>query len=227
MVMNELIAVVDDEEDISEVIAINLKKAGYTPRTFSDGKAFFRLLKTHSPALVILDLMLPDMDGLDICRQLKRDAAHAAIPVIMLTARGEETDKLIGLELGADDYMTKPFSPRELVARVKVVLRRNRIQDMPSAPKGPSGIHIDQERFSVTINGKPVTLTTTEMKILQLLQSKPGCVFSREKILDHVWGDEKIVIDRTVDVHIKNLREKLGAAGARIKNIRGIGYKLD
>lgn len=225
--MHELIAVVDDEEDISELIAVNLKKAGYTARTFVDGKSFFRFLKTHTPALVILDLMLPDMDGLDICKHLKRDAAHASMPVIMLSARGEETDKLIGLELGADDYMTKPFSPRELVARVKVVLRRHTMPDGQSGADAGGGIRIDTERFSVTIDGKPVTLTTTEMKILQLLQSKRGYVFSREKILDHVWGDEKIVIDRTVDVHIKNLREKLGATGALIKNIRGIGYKLE
>lgn len=225
--MHELIAIIDDEEDIAEVIAVNLKKAGYTPRTFADGKAFFRFLKTHAPALVILDLMLPDMDGLDICRQLKRDPAHTAVPVIMLSAKGEETDKLIGLELGADDYMTKPFSPKELVARVKVVLRRHSTAHGQPAGELGGGIRIDPERFSVTIDGKPVTLTTTEMKILQLLQSKRGYVFSREKILDHVWGDEKIVIDRTVDVHIKNLREKLGATGKLIINIRGIGYKLE
>lgn len=225
--MHELIAFVDDEEDIAELAAVNLKKAGYTVRTFADGKTFFRFLKGHTPSLVILDLMLPDMDGLDICKSLKRDAAHAAIPVIMLSARGDEADKLIGLELGADDYMTKPFSPRELVARVKVVLRRKIIPEGQPGAEAGGGIHIDPERFSVTIDGKPVTLTTTEMKILQLLQSKRGYVFSREKILDHVWGDEKIVIDRTVDVHIKNLREKLGATGALIKNIRGIGYKLE
>lgn len=225
--MNELIAVIDDEDDIAELISVNLKKVGFAARTFADGKAFFRFLKTTTPDLVILDLMLPDMDGIEICKQLKKESRYESIPVIMVSARGEETDKVLGLELGAEDYLTKPFSPKELIARVKVVLRRKQVREHPAGTDIGDGIHIDFDRFLATVHGKPVELTTTEMKILQLLNSKRGFVFSREKILDHLWGDEKIVLDRTVDVHIKNLRDKLGTAAKCIKNVRGVGYKLN
>ncbi|MGA2090342.1 MAG: response regulator transcription factor [Endomicrobiales bacterium] len=224
--MNELIAVIDDEQDIAELIEVNLKNNGFAVKSFADGKAFFRFLKTTIPDLIVLDLMLPDINGLDICKQIKREPKYESIPIIMLTAKGDETDKLIGLEIGADDYMTKPFSPRELVARVKVVLRRKTTKENPVTSDLGAGIRIDFERFTATVNGKPVSLTTTEMKILELLNSKRGYVFSRDKILDHLWGDDKVVLDRTIDVHIKNLRDKLGTAGKSIKNIRGIGYKL-
>ena len=170
--------------------------------------------------------MLPDMDGFDVCRRLKQDPVSAAIPVIMLTAKGQEPDKVHGLEIGADDYITKPFSPRELVARVKAVLRR--------AGKGMAEIvtlkemlTIDPERFEVRLHDNPVVLTPVEFKILHLLASHKGKVFSREKILDHLWGNEKAVIDRTIDVHIKNLRDKLGEAAAVIQNVRGVGYKVE
>lgn len=225
--MNELIAVVDDEEDIAELIAVNLKKNGYTAKTFVDGKTFFKFLKTTIPDLIVLDLMLPDMNGFDICKQIKRESKYESIPVIMLSAKGEETDKLIGLEIGADDYMTKPFSPRELVARVKVILKRKSVQAHPLSADLGGGIRVNFEQFTASVNGKSIILTTTEMKILELLNAKRGTVFSRDKILDQLWGDDKIVLDRTIDVHIKNLRGKLGPAGKSIKNIRGIGYKLD
>jgi DNA-binding response OmpR family regulator len=225
--MGRIIAIVDDEPDITELIALHLRNAGFTPLEFNDPKQFFKSLAKRIPDLVILDLMLPETDGYEICKYLRKEPKYASIPVIMLSAKGEETDKLIGLEIGADDYMVKPFSPRELVARVKVVLRRNIAHEDSTGTDIGGGIKIDFERFTATANGKPVSLTTTEMKILELLNSKRGFVFSREKILDHLWGDEKIVIDRTIDVHIKNLRDKLGAAGKCIKNIRGIGYKLE
>jgi two-component system phosphate regulon response regulator PhoB/two-component system alkaline phosphatase synthesis response regulator PhoP len=168
--------------------------------------------------------MLPDLDGFDICRMMKSNQSYESIPIIMLTAKGQEADKVTGLELGADDYLTKPFSPRELIARVKAVLRRTSASKLAQVIIGD--ITIDPERFEVMVNEKPVTLTPVEFKILHLLAQNQGKVFSRERILDHLWGNEKAVIDRTVDVHIKNLRDKLGPAGERVKNIRGVGYKV-
>jgi two-component system phosphate regulon response regulator PhoB/two-component system alkaline phosphatase synthesis response regulator PhoP len=168
--------------------------------------------------------MLPDLDGFDICRMMKSNHTYESIPIIMLTAKGQEADKVTGLELGADDYLTKPFSPRELIARVKAVLRRSSASKVAQLTIGD--ITIDPERFEVMVSEKPVTLTPVEFKILHLLAQNPGKVFSRERILDHLWGNEKAVIDRTVDVHIKNLRDKLGTAGDLVKNIRGVGYKV-
>ncbi|MBP1769405.1 MAG: response regulator with CheY-like receiver domain and winged-helix DNA-binding domain, partial [Candidatus Aminicenantes bacterium] len=173
-----------------------------------------------------LDLMLPETDGLEICRQIRRSERLAGIPVIMLTAKGDESDKVVGLELGADDYVTKPFSVKELVARIHAVLRR------PAGGEAARRIAlgplvVDLDKFETAVEGAKVDLTATEFKILQLLASKPGRVFTRDQILDHLWGDEKAVVDRTVDVHIRNLREKLGPAAALIKNIRGVGYKVE
>jgi two-component system phosphate regulon response regulator PhoB/two-component system alkaline phosphatase synthesis response regulator PhoP len=170
--------------------------------------------------------MLPDTDGLEVCRRIRKSERLADIPVIMLTARGDEADKVVGLELGADDYVTKPFSVKELVARIHAVLRRpGGAETGPRIVVGP--LVIDLEKFEVTAGGERIELTATEFKILQLLASRKGRVFNRDQILDHLWGNEKAVIDRTVDVHIRNLREKLGEAAALIKNIRGVGYKLE
>jgi DNA-binding response OmpR family regulator len=225
--MNELIAIVDDEPDIVELVSLHLKKNRYRVKEFLDAESFYRSLGSETPDLIVLDLMLPDADGFEICKYLKAQPRLASTPVIMLTARAEETDKILGLELGADDYVTKPFSPKELVARVKAVLRRGDGQK-PEADRIEAGpIALDLQKFEVTVEGKRADLTSTEFRILQLLVSKQGWVFSRDKILDHLWGNEKIVIDRTVDVHIKHLREKLGEAGKLIKNVRGIGYKLE
>jgi DNA-binding response OmpR family regulator len=224
--MNELISVIDDEPDIVELVSVNLKKDGFKPKGFYDVASFLRFLKKQIPELIILDLMLPDTSGLDLCKQLKNDHRYSAIPIIMLTAKADETDKILGLELGADDYITKPFSPRELVARVKTVLRRAE-NKMSGKTSRIGQLTIDFDKYLVVSEGKTVNLTTTEFKILELLASKKGYVFSRDKILDHLWGEEKIVIDRTIDVHIRNLREKLGAAGKIIKNVRGIGYRLE
>jgi two-component system phosphate regulon response regulator PhoB/two-component system alkaline phosphatase synthesis response regulator PhoP len=225
--LTQLIAVVDDEPDIVELVSINLSKAGFQVKGFGDADTFLRFLGKHRPALVILDLMLPDTDGLEICKYMKREHKWASIPIIMLTAKGEEADRIVGLELGADDYVTKPFSPRELTARVKAVLRRKAgIQDTGQITIGKI-LTIDTDRYEVIAGSKRIELTPTEFKILALLATRRGRVLTREQILDHLWGHEKSVVDRTVDVHIRNLRSKLGKAGRSIKNIRGVGYKIE
>jgi len=225
--MGKIIAIVEDEPDIVELVTVNLKRAGFTTHGFTTAEKFFSFLKSQAPDVIILDLMLPDIDGLDICKRLKKIDALAAIPIIMLTARADETDKILGLELGADDYVTKPFSPKELVARVKVALRRLSPKEVTQKIEIGGILTIDTEKFEVKVDGKKIELTSTEFKILQVLASKPGWVFSRDKILDYLWGREKAVLDRTVDVHVKNLREKLGVAGQFIKNVRGVGYKIE
>jgi DNA-binding response OmpR family regulator len=225
--MNELIAVVDDEPDIVELVKLHLQRAGFRVAGFLDSRSFLRSLDRELPDLVILDLMLPDADGFEVCRTLKKNERFSAMPVIMLTARSEETDKILGFEIGADDYVTKPFSAKELVARVRVVLRRGR----PSAEAGKREIgdllSVNPETYEARVEGQAVDLTSTEFRILMLLVSKPGRVFTREQILDYLWGHEKIVLDRTIDVHIRNLRDKLGPAARLIKNIRGVGYKVE
>ena len=225
--MNELIAVVDDEPDIVEIIALQLKKAGFRAAGFFDGQSFLNSLERTTPDLVLLDLMLPDIDGLEICKRLRRKEEWASIPVIMVTAKGEETDKILGLELGADDYVTKPFSAKELVARVKSVFRRTRAPVEAKRLEVDKRLIIDLDKHETLVKGHKVDLTSTEFRILRLLASRKGWVFTREQILDYLWGHEKIVVDRTIDVHIRNLREKLGPEAAElIKNIRGVGYKL-
>jgi DNA-binding response OmpR family regulator len=226
--MNELIAVLDDEPDILELLSVHLKKNRFRVREFPDAESFYRFLHAEVPDLVILDLMLPDADGFEVCKYLRKTDKLAAMPIIMLTARVGETDKILGLELGADDYVTKPFSPSELVARVKAVLRRREPRKEDAERIDIEGIlSLDLQRHEVSVKGRKVDLTSTEFRILQMLASKKGWVFSRDKILDYLWGNEKTVVDRTVDVHIKHLREKLGPAAKLIKNIRGVGYKLE
>jgi two-component system phosphate regulon response regulator PhoB/two-component system alkaline phosphatase synthesis response regulator PhoP len=225
--MNELIAIIDDEPDILELVSLHLTRAGFSVKAFADADSFNSFMETGTPDLIVLDLMLPDTDGLELCKMLKKNDAYAAIPVIMLTAKGEETDKILGLELGADDYVTKPFSPKELVARVKAVLRRPVRKEAGKTIEIAGRVVIDPDKYQVTVKGKKVDLTATEFKILQLLASRKGNVFTRDNILDYLWGDEKAVVDRTIDVHIRHLREKLGSAASLIKNIRGIGYKLE
>jgi DNA-binding response OmpR family regulator len=224
--MSALIAIVDDEPDIVELLSLNLKKATFKVKEFLDAASFLESLNSETPDLVVLDLMLPDMDGFDVCKAMKNQERYANIPIIMLTARVEETEKVLGLELGADDYVTKPFSPRELVARVRAVLRRHTQKETTNKIE-IGNILMDLEKHEVEVEGDKIELTSTEFKILQLLSTKKGWVFSREQILQHLWGVNKMVFDRTVDVHIKHLREKLGTAGTCVKNIRGIGYKLE
>ena len=225
--MNKLIFVVDDEPDILKLVSLHLKKANFEAIGLNNAKELFDLLENRVPSLIILDLMLPDADGFDVCKQLKRDDRFSTIPIIMLTAKGEETDKIVGLELGADDYVTKPFSPKELVARVKAVLRRfNQSQETKIIKIGDKLV-IDPQKYQVYVDGKEIKLTSTEFRLLYFLCRRKGWVFTREQILDYLWGNEKMVLDRTVDVHVRNLRKKLGSAGNIIKNVRGIGYKVD
>jgi DNA-binding response OmpR family regulator len=224
--MRKLIYVVDDEPDILELVSINLQKSNYDVKTFLDAQTFEKAIREKIPDCIILDLMLPDADGVDICRSIRAQDKYRSIPIIMLTARTSEADKVLGLELGADDYITKPFSPRELTARIKAVMRRNTPSDTEKARIVGGIIEIDPQAYSVKIKGKVIPLTSTEFKILRLLSDREEWVYTRAQILDHVWGTNKVVIDRTVDVHIRHLRKKLGAAGSFIKNVRGIGYKL-
>jgi len=227
--MSHYIVIIDDEPDILELVSLNLKKSGFRVKEFSEVEPFYRSLKTDTPDLILLDLMMPDVDGFEVCKYLKNQEALSSVPIIMLTARAEETDKVLGLELGADDYVTKPFSPRELVARVKAVLRRlGKKQEDTKKVVINDVLSIDSERYVVEVGGKKVDLTPTEFRILHLLASKKGRIQSREQILGFLWGDEKYVIDRTIDVHIRHLREKLGEeAAAIIKNVRGLGYKIE
>jgi two-component system phosphate regulon response regulator PhoB/two-component system alkaline phosphatase synthesis response regulator PhoP len=228
--MRELIALVEDEADIREVVELHLAKNNFVVKGFGTIAAFRDFLeKKMLPDLIVLDLMLPDGDGLELCQELKRNDRFSAIPIIMLTARAEETDKVLGLELGADDYVTKPFSPKELMARVRALLRRRRSAQQPAKRIDLNGmLTIDSEKYEVLAEGRRVNLTNTEFRILQFLAGHPGWVYSRDQILEHLWGQDKVVIDRTVDVHIKHLREKLGrAAGQMVRNIRGVGYKIE
>jgi len=225
--MSQQIAIVDDEPDILELVAINLEKAGYVTGKYISGKDFVLSLQNYTPDLIILDLMLPDIDGLDICRKLKGMEKTQNTPIIMLTAKGDEIDKILGLEMGADDYVTKPFSPRELVARVKAILRRNQQKSESKSDNLGKLLSINYSTFEVLVDGVKIDLTSTEFKILKILAHKKGWVFSRDQLLDQLWGNDKIVIDRTIDVHIKNIRDKLGPAKDIIKNVRGVGYKID
>ena len=225
--VGKTIAIIDDEPDIVELVIINLTKAGYKTKGFSDGNSFIKYVKNNTPDLVILDLMLPDADGFEICKYIRREERLSSIPIIMLTAKSDETDKVLGLELGADDYVTKPFSPRELTARVKAILRRDDKPHNTQILNISNNIRVDLQKYETYLDGVKIELTSTEFKILCLLAGRKGWVYSREQILDHLGGADKGVLDRTVDVHIKNLREKLGSGGKIIKNIRGIGYKLE
>jgi DNA-binding response OmpR family regulator len=223
------IAVVDDEPDIVELVQYNLEKEKYTVSPFYDGESFLNFLKDNSPDLVILDLMLPSIDGLEVCRRIRSSNEKiSTMPIIMLTAKGSEVDKIVGLEIGADDYIVKPFSPRELIARVKAVLRRTNAKNEVNGKIIKIGsLTIDADRYEAMINTEKIELTTTEFNILLILVSKPGWVFSRNKLLDMLWGEDKIVLDRTIDVHIQKLRKKLGQLGDHIKSVHGVGYKFE
>jgi two-component system phosphate regulon response regulator PhoB/two-component system alkaline phosphatase synthesis response regulator PhoP len=220
------IAIIEDEEDIRELLADYLQKAGFEVSKFEDGSSFLKFLEKEKPDLIILDLMLPDMDGKEICRYLRSDSYLSSILIIMLTAKGSEEEKVQGLELGADDYVTKPFSLKEVLARVKALLRRA-IPNTEARIKIGNILWIDPQTHKVYVNENEIELTSTEFKILQILASKKGMVFTREKLLDALWGNEKIVTERSIDVHIKKLRDKLKEAGCLIKTIRGVGYKLE
>lgn len=226
----EKILVVDDEEDLLELLRYNLSREGYGVTCASTGEEGLDAAMKNMPALIILDLMLPGIDGLDVARTLKNEKSTKDIPIIMLTAKGEEADIVTGLELGADDYITKPFSPRILIARIKTVLRRKKkTGDTVDGESGIIDVHdikIHAGRHEVLVNDKPVQLTFTEFGILTFLTRRPGWVFTRSQIVDAVKGDDYFVTDRAVDVQIVGLRKKLGSAGKYIETVRGVGYRL-
>jgi two-component system, OmpR family, alkaline phosphatase synthesis response regulator PhoP len=221
----ELILVVDDEESIRELIQFNLEREGYTVMAASSGEEALSMTQHHKPELIVLDLMLPGIDGLEVCKAL----SSYEIPILMVTAKSEDSDIILGLEMGADDYITKPFSPRVLVARIRAVLRRKRKDALPSNSfKSVSlhGIFMDPARHLVTIDGEATDLSVTEFGILEFLMRNPGWVFSRGQIIESVKGNDYPVTERSVDVQILALRKKLKAKGAIIETVRGIGYRL-
>jgi two-component system phosphate regulon response regulator PhoB len=221
------ILVVDDEEDILELVSYNLAKAGYRVTAVASGEEAIKSARSKSPDLVLLDLMLPGVDGLEVCNTLKRDPRTANIPIVMLTARGEEADIVSGLELGADDYVTKPFSPRVLLARIRAVLRRNtKAPAEEQAVIKLKDLVIHPGRHEVTARGKRIDLTSTEFRILHLLARRPGWVFTRQQIIDAARGEDYAVTDRSVDVHISGLRKKLGSLGEQVETVHGVGYRF-
>jgi phosphate regulon transcriptional regulator PhoB len=227
--MKEKILIVDDEKDIVKMLEYNLKKEGFRTVAAYDGEdALSSALRDH-PQLIILDLMLPGMDGLEVCKALKKEQKTAAIPLIMLTAKAQEADKIVGLELGADDYITKPFSPRELIARVKAVLRRAKEKESPVQELTIGDLSIDLARIAVTVKNKPIELTSKEFELLKMLINAKGRVLSRDYLLDTIWGfDNALEIQtRTVDVHIRTLRKKLKGEAKRIVTVKNYGYRFE
>ena len=220
------ILVIDDEKDLIELVRYNLEKEGFDVIGAPDGKAGLEVAREHRPDLILLDLMMPGMDGLEVCRRLREDARTAGIPVILLTAKATEADRVVGLEMGADDYVTKPFSPRELVARVKARLRRAAAATEDREILRRGDLVVDAGRHEVTWKGKPVVLTAAEFRILRFLAKSPGRVFGRSEILDGAFDRDAAVTDRTIDVHVMAVRKKLGKGGAMLETVRGFGYKL-
>jgi len=220
------ILVVDDEQDLIELVRYNLLKDGFDVSAALDGESGLAAAFREKPDLVVVDLMLPGIDGLEVCRALRADERTAQIPVIILTAKTSESDRVVGLELGADDYVTKPFSPRELAARIKAVLRRVTQRQTTVDFIRHGDLSIDLIRHEVVCGDKSVDLTATEFRLLQFLASRPGRVFCRAEIIDAALGKDVAVLDRTIDVHVMALRRKLGRCGEWIETIRGFGYKL-
>lgn len=220
------ILIVEDETDISELVEYHFKQSGFPITSVQNGSSALEQVKKLRPALIILDLMLPDMDGKEICRALKANSQTQNIPILILTARTEELDRIVGFELGAEDYVTKPFSPRELVLRAKAILKRKEAPTLEESFIQVRELFIDFERHQVTVDQHPVLLTHTEFKLLTALVSKRGWVFTRENLLERVWGYTYEGYARTVDTHIRRLRNKLGPMGEWIETIRGVGYRF-
>jgi DNA-binding response OmpR family regulator len=220
------ILIIEDEQDVIDLLTLHLRKAGgFTVTTATDGASGLRKAREELPALIILDLMLPKMPGLEICKVLKTDAATRQIPIIMLTAKAEEIDRIVGLEFGADDYVTKPFSPRELILRVNAILRRGK-GEAAEEKMSIGAITLDPARHHVAVGGKPVRLTSVEFKLLSMLMHRKGRVQARDRLLNEVWGYESLIDTRTVDTHVRRLRKKLGKAAVAIETVRGFGYRI-
>jgi len=225
-VSSKRILVVEDEKDVVDLLRLNLRKAGgFTIVSASDGATGLATARDAKPDLIILDLMLPKMSGLEVCKILKTDPGTRQIPVLMLTAKAEEIDRIVGLELGADDYVVKPFSPREIVLRIKAILRRGS-GEQTDEQLSAGAITIDPARHQVSVNGKVVNLTSLEFKLLRTLMQRRGRVQERDRLLNEVWGYESVIDTRTVDTHVRRLREKLGKAGDIVETVRGFGYRL-
>lgn len=221
------ILVVDDEPDAVDLIAFNLKASGFRVVSAPDGEVALKKARQESPDLIVLDLMLPEVDGLEVCKILRRDPATAGIPIVMLTAKAEELDRVLGLELGADDYLTKPFSPRELVLRIKNLLRRRSGEEGGDPERMQFGeLLIDVPRHLVAVGGRAVELTATEFRLLTILAQRRGRVQSRDQLLQDVWNYDSLIDTRTVDTHIRRLREKLGKAARFLDTVRSVGYRF-
>jgi two-component system phosphate regulon response regulator PhoB len=225
-IMKSAILVVDDEPEAVELVEFNLKQAGFNVTTAADGEEALKKAKATLPSLIVLDLMLPEIDGLEVCKLLRRDPATAGIPVIMLTAKATEIDRVLGLELGADDYITKPFSPRELVLRIRKILQRREAKDEKQETLRFGDLKIDVPKHLATWRGKSFDLTATEFKLLTVLVQRAGRVQSRDALLRDVWEYDSLIDTRTVDTHMRRLREKLGPAAKHLDTVRGVGYRF-
>ena len=231
LTVNEIL-IVEDEPEIAELIEFHLGREGLPSRTVHSGRSALEAVRKHTPDLVVLDLMLPDLDGFEICRRLKSDPATSQVPVVMVTAKSDDTDVVSGIELGADDYVVKPFSPKVLVARVKNVLRRHRVEDATISTTSKrmvlasDRLVIDTERHEILLDGRPLSLTLTEFSLLRFLGTRPGVVRRRDQIISAVHGRDTVRSSRTVDVHITAVRKKLGDLGSCIETVRGVGYRF-
>jgi two-component system alkaline phosphatase synthesis response regulator PhoP len=230
--MTKTVLIVDDEKDICDLLAYNLSKEGFAVLTASDGNEALKMIENHPVGLVVLDIMMPGLDGYEVCKQIRANEKTATLPVLFLTAKSTEVDQILGLELGADDYIQKPVSPRVLVARVKSVLRRSS-ESTPQLTEYPTNekviideLEVDRGTYRVKLSGQEVFFPRKEFELLYYLVSHPGRIFSRDAILNHVWGDGAFVVERTVDVHIFKLRDKLGKLGERIETVKGVGYRF-
>src|SRR5213594_1274997 len=219
------ILIIEDESDVADLLTLNLRKAGFRTSTAADGASGLQKARDDRPDFIILDLMLPRMSGLEVCKILKSDTATSHTPILMLTAKAEEIDRIVGLEFGADDYVTKPFSPREVVLRIRAIMRRGEAKpDDERLTAGP--ITIDPARYEVSVGSKRINLTSLEFKLLRTLMQRRGRVQSRDRLLNDVWGYESVIDTRTVDTHVRRLRKKLGKSADLIESVRGFGYRL-
>lgn len=221
----ENILIIEDDPDIVELLTYNLEREGYKVSSATDGEVGLREARRRKPGLILLDLMLPGMDGLEVCRHLKAEDTTRGIPLLMITAKSEEPDEVTGLELGADDYITKPFSPRNVLARIKAVLRRGTLQANKPKRVEIEGVVLDKERHEVTVHGEPVEVTRAEFRLLWKLASNPGRVYTRDELVEGITAGEAMILDRNVDVHVSAIRKKLGKETDLIVTVRGVGYK--